>query len=212
MEQRELKILRIKSLIIVSFLSKYSELEDILKNTFQREILQIEHRHKSKLYFMYGCSSVSAYYDIDKERISLANNRSYSDDEVFKSLTMDKLIKYDRKEKLIHSFNFEIQLKQNKVISVTFHDCCIKLTKMRNILAHEIINCTFTDKEVIEKLSDGYISTLDYEWFEDGDISIMDDSSKSIISNYSFMCDLISKLNQHNYNYMNSSNDKEGNC
>ena len=104
MEQRELKILRIKSLIIVSFLSKYSELEDIIKNTFQREILQIEHRHKSKLYFMYGCSSVSAYYDIDKERISLANNRSYSDDEVFKSLTMDKLIKYDRKEKLIHSF------------------------------------------------------------------------------------------------------------
>ena len=58
MEQRELKILRIKSLIIVSFLSKYSELEDIIKNTFQREILQIEHRHKSKLYFMYGCSSV----------------------------------------------------------------------------------------------------------------------------------------------------------
>lgn len=46
MEQRELKILRIKSLIIVSFLSKYSELEDIIKNTFQREILQIEHRHK----------------------------------------------------------------------------------------------------------------------------------------------------------------------
>ena len=41
MEQRELKILRIKSLIIVSFLSKYSELEDIIKNTFQREILQI---------------------------------------------------------------------------------------------------------------------------------------------------------------------------
>jgi len=195
MEQRELRILRIKSLIIVSFLSKYSELESVIKTKFQREILEIEHRHKSKLYFMYGCSSVSAYYDIEKERISLANNRSYSDDEVFKGLTMDKLIKYDRKEKIIPSFNFEISLKQNKAVSVTFHDCCIKLTKMRNILAHEIINCSFTDKEVIENLSDGFISTLDYEWFEDGDISIMDDSSKSIISNYSYLYDLIQILN-----------------
>lgn len=194
MEQRELKILRIKSLIIVSFLSKYSELESTIKSTFQREILEIEHRHKSKLYFMYGCSSVSVYYDIEKERISLANSRSYADDEMFKSLTMDKLIKYDRKEKLISSFKFEIPFKQNKAVSVTFHDCCIKLTKMRNILAHEIINCSFNDNEVIEKLSDGYISRLDYEWFEDGDISIMDDSSKCIISNYSFMCDLIAKL------------------
>lgn len=195
MEQRELKILRIKSLIIVSFLSKYTELESVIKTIFQREIAGIDHRHKSKLYFMYGCSSVSAYYDIEKERISLANNCSYSDDELFKSLTMDKLIKFNRKENLIRPFDFEIPLKQNKAVSVTFYDCCIKLTKMRNILAHEIINCSFTDKEVIEKLSDIYISTLDYEWFEDGDISIMDDSSKSIISNYSYICDFISKLN-----------------
>ena len=36
---------------------------------------------------------------------------------------------------------------------------------MRNILAHEILNCNFTDKEVIEKLSDGNISNLKYEWF-----------------------------------------------
>lgn len=66
---------------------------------------------------------------------------------------------------------------------------------MRNILAHEIINCYFSDKEVIEKLSDGYI-TLYYEWFEDGDISIMDGSSKAIISNYSYLCDLIAVLNK----------------
>lgn len=194
MEQRELKILQVKSLIIVSFLSKYSELESIIKSIFQRDILAVEHHYKSKLYFMYGCSSVSAYYDIEKERISLANNRSYSDNEIFSSLTMDKLIKFDRKDKLIPSFNFEIPLKQSKTVLVTFHDCCIKLTKMRNILSHEILNCNFTDKEVIEKLSDGNISNLKYEWFEDGDISIMDDISKSIISNYSYVCDLIDRL------------------
>lgn len=196
MEQRELKILRVKSLIIVSFLSKYSGLESIIKSVFQRDILEVEHRHKSKLYFMYGCSSVSVYYDLEKERISLANNRSYSDNEVFTSLTMDKLIKFDRKDRLIPSFNFEVPLKQSKAVSVTFHDCCIKLTKMRNILAHEILNCNFTDKEVIEKLSDGNISNLKYEWFEDGDVSIMDDSSKSIISNYCYLCDLIATLRE----------------
>lgn len=58
MEQRELKILQVKSLIIVSFLSKYSELESIIKSIFQRDILAVEHHYKSKLYFMYGCSSV----------------------------------------------------------------------------------------------------------------------------------------------------------
>ena len=67
---------------------------------------------------------------------------------------------------------------------------------MRNILAHEILNCNFTDKEVIEKLSDGNISNLKYEWFEDGDVSIMDDSSKSIISNYCYLCDLIATLRE----------------
>lgn len=199
MEQRELKVLRIKSLIVVSFMSKYSELERLIKTIFQHEICKIEHRHKSKLYFMYGCSAVSAYYDLDKERISLSNNRAYSDDEMFTSLTMDKLIKFDRKDKLIRAFDFELPLKQNKAIFVTFHDCCIKLTKMRNILAHEIVNCSFTDKEVIENFSDVNISKLQYDWFEDGDVSIMDGSSKSIISNYDFMCDIIKELKHQSH-------------
>lgn len=195
MEQRELMALRIKSLIIVSFLKKYSEFEKKVKDIFQKNIIEIEHRYKSKLYFMYGCSSVSTYYNIEKEQVSLASNRSYSDKEIFSGLTLDKLIKFDRKDNLISVFQFEIPLKQNKAISVPFHDCCIKLTKMRNILAHEIIDCTFNSNEVIENLSDNYISNLDFDWFEEGDVGLMDENSKSIISNYTYLCDLINKLN-----------------
>lgn len=180
----------IDSIIIVKFMIEYDKFEKEVKRIFQEQIKQVEHKNKSVLYFYYGCTVGNEWrIDYDNRSIERSNHRKYDDNEMFKSLTLDKINKFLRKERIIHCFNFEINSLQTKMAAYTFYDSCEKLTKMRNFLAHSISRITeFREESFIELLSDNKIEEHIYEWI-DNSIPIHDltHMSKIICSNIIYM-------------------------
>ncbi len=196
MDQDELIKLRIRSLLIVHYVSTFSALEKIIKQIFQERIIAKEHKHKSKLYFAYGCMvGNDVYYDFEKESLYLTSTRKYKDDELFNNLNINKIIKFDRKEHLIEDFEIIIDSIQTKNLSYTFHDVVIKLIEMRNVLAHEVDNIIFKGKHIVDNLSIEHIKRHSYDWLEGLDVNRIDHESLSIYSNLIYMELVIKKLN-----------------
>lgn len=192
MDSRAHIILQYKSVLIVQFISNYAKLEKLANEMFQSTVQKLDHRHKNKLYFMYGCTvGNEIYYDIEKECLSFVCTRKYNDRELFKSLKLNKIIKFDKKEHIISHFAINIESIQKKNLEFPFHDCVIKLISMRNKLAHELDKISFKDSDIIEKLSQENIEKHCLIWSKDWDFNLLDDDCISLYSNIIYMTHII---------------------
>jgi len=190
MEEKDWYESSIASVIIVKFMIEYDKFEKEVKKIFQEQIKQVEHKNKSVLYFYYGCTVGNEWkIDYNNRSIERSNHRKYDDDEMFKSLTLDKINKFLRKERVIPCFNFEIDSLQTKMAAYTFYDSCEKLTQMRNRLAHSISQITeFKEESFIELLIDNKIEEYIYEWIDRSiPIKNLTQMSKIICSNIIYM-------------------------
>lgn len=195
MEKNVKDLLQIKSLLIVKFISSYAKLEKLIKNIFQKEIVLVDHKFKSKLYFLYGSTvGNDIFYNHDTETLDLSCKRKYDDTELFKILTINKIIKFDRKEKIITPFKFTIASIQVAMQEYEFHDSCIKLINMRNKLAHEIDSIAFKDSDIIEVLSKQSMRNNPIDWVDDMDLDKIDDIASGIYSNIIYVYKIIEKL------------------
>lgn len=195
MEQPELIKLQLKSLLIVHYISYFAKIENLVKQIFQKRIVEQDHKYKSKLYFMYGSVvGNDIYYDIDNECLALVGNRRYNDAELFKELSLNKIVKFDGKECIISEFRANIDSIQTKSLSFTFHDSVIKFINMRNKLAHELNDISFNDKDVVERLSSSYIKQDAFEWLEGLDVTMMDNETIAIYSNLIYINKILEQL------------------
>lgn len=188
MDAKEHIILQFKSVLMVQFISDFAKLEKVIIHAFQDCIYRTEHRHKSKLYFMYGCTvGNEIFYDIERECLSLTAVRKYDDNEMFKSLKLNKIIKFDKKEHIVDSFNINIESVQKKSLVFPFHDCILKLISMRNKLAHELDKINYRDSDIIETLSIETIKRFPYRWSEDWDFDVFDNDCILLYSNLIYL-------------------------
>ena len=195
MEQPELIKLQLKSLLIVHYISYFAKIENLVKQIFQKRIVEQDHKYKSKLYFMYGSVvGNDIYYDIDNECLALVGNRRYHDAELFKELSLNKIGKFDRNECIISEFRANIDSIQTKSLSFTFHDSVIKFINMRNKLAHELNDISFNDKDVVERLSSSYIKQDAFEWLEGLDVTMIDNETIAIYSNLIYINKIVEQL------------------
>lgn len=195
MDSRERLILQNKSFLIVQFISNFAKLEKKVKKLFGQEIINLDHSHRSKLYFMYGCTvGNEIYYDIDNECISLALKRKYNDTELFKSLNLNKIVKFNKKENIISQFNFTIDSVQKNNLAFPFHDSVIKLISMRNKLAHELDSISFREADIIEKLSLETLNKSHYSCLVEWNLEKFDDECLAIGSNIVYISIISSKL------------------
>lgn len=195
MNQKEHKRFQVKSILIVRYISEFCVFEKLIIEKFRQEILNVNHNRKNKLYFYYGVHvGHKVYYDFDRNRVSLSEENKYDENEMFKSLNLNKIIKFERKEKLIDSFNFTIDSLVRKVTTFDFYDCCLRIISMRNKLAHEVDSISFCDKDIIETLPDEYLKGYNYQFIEDYDIGDMDDDSKALLCNIIYIRKIINKL------------------
>ena len=121
-------------------------------------------------------------------------NRRYNDAELFKELSLNKIVKFDRKECIISEFRANIDSIQTKSLSFTFHDSVIKFINMRNKLAHELNDISFNDKDVVERLSSSYIKQDAFEWLEGLDVTMMDNETIAIYSNLIYINKILEQL------------------
>lgn len=113
----------------------------------------------------------------------------YNDRKLLSRLTMNQIIKLEKKERGIAKFNQNISSIQSRRLEYTFYDCCIKLINMRNKMAHEFFDLDIKeDKDTIEVLSNDNIERFKPKWLGNfNNYDELDFNIKFILSNYIYM-------------------------
>lgn len=177
----------IEALIIYNYLREYIEFENIVKKEFISNFTALNEEYKNRVYFyLGGVGSMNTYIDYDTYSLVKETNR-YDNSKLLNRLTMNQIIKLERKEKAIESFNKSVKSIQRPMMEFSFYDCCIKLINTRNKMAHEFCNLDIKDKDSIEILSKAKIEQMKPEWLSDFEYNELENSMQAILSNYIYM-------------------------
>lgn len=183
---------QIKSLMIYEFLNEYNRLEQMIREIFETNISLLPTEIIQQLYF-YNGGRIGTFIDFEESALKL-NIVKYKDNDVFKELKINQIIKMFKKNPCLEAFNFEIQSIQRTTTAFSFYDCVIRLLNMRNILAHEMVNIQFKDRDLIELLSFDQLEEQDFAILQNYDVRKMDNMTQYIASNLVYMRRLISVL------------------
>lgn len=196
--KKEILIRQIKSLIIFDFLDTFNYLEEIIRETFEKSLSNIPNELSNKLFFYYG-GKIGTSIDTTDNSIRLETIK-YKKDELFKKLTVNQIIKIYKTEPKVNVFDFNIDSIQKPKTQLRFSDCVLKLISMRNRLAHEMNDCNFIDKDIIEVITIDNLKTYSFDTLANFDISNMDNMTQCIASNIVYMRTMISSLKEKEQN------------
>lgn len=185
--------LQIEALSVRYFIVKYDEFESLVKKIFSSNTERISNENKQLLYFFLAGIKSSPHIEYNTNALK-TDDAKYTVTETFSQFSLSQIVKIQRKNQLLDIFEFTIPSLNRKNSEYTFIDCCIKLLNMRNKLAHEMGHLSFTDKDIIELLSNDYIKNDSSRWYGSLDTELMSDESKSIFSNLILMEKMIELL------------------
>lgn len=183
---------QIKSLMIYEFLNEYTRLEQMIRETFEQNISSLPSEVIQQLYF-YNGGRIGTYIDFEEDTVKL-NAVKYKEHDLFKELTINQIIKIFKKDQCLKAFDFQIQSIQRATTAYSFYDCATRLLNMRNILAHEMVNLQFKDKDLIELLTVDQLQAQNFKILQNFDVGKMDNMTQYIASNLVYMLKLISVL------------------
>ena len=184
--------LQLQFIMICDFLDEYNRLERTIRDVFENSISTLPPSIKQQLYFYYG-GKIGTYIEYESHGIKI-NELNYYEEEMFKQLSINQIIKIFKSNKCLKAFNFSIKSVQRSTIIFPFYDCIIRLLNMRNKLAHEVSNLNFRDGDIIELLSPEQISQQPFELLRNYDLLKIDATTQSIASNIIYIRKIISKL------------------
>lgn len=141
-----------------------------------------------RLYFYHGGSIKNIEIDFQDETINLKKLKfKCLKEEPFNDFSIKQIIKLHKEHGLGKHFNLQIQSIKTKGTKHDFSSAISKLISMRNILAHEVSNFNFKDRDYIELLSDELIINNIIDTSLYGDITQADDQVKIILSNITYL-------------------------
>ena len=184
--------LQLKSLVVFEFLKEYNELEQTIRKVFERNLSTLPQKILQQLYFYYG-GKIGTYIEYEAHSVRL-NSLDFKEGELFKTLSINQIVKIFKDSPHLKAFNFEVESIQRSTTEFTFYDCVIRLLNMRNKLAHEVVDLRFNNRDLIELLSHEQIAREPFDLLQNYDIGKMDDMTLYIASNIVYIRKLLSKL------------------
>ena len=185
--------LQLKSLVVFEFLKEYNELEQTIRKVFEKNLSTLPQKILQQLYFYYG-GKIGTYIEYEAHSVRL-NSLDFKEGELFKTLSINQIIKIFKESPHLEDFNFVVESVQSTTTVFTFYDCVIRLLNMRNKLAHEVVDLQFKDRDLIELLSHEQIAREPFDLLQNYDVRKMDDMTLYIASNIVYIRKLLSKLN-----------------
>lgn len=183
---------QIKSLMIYEFLNEYNQLEQMIRGIFEQSIPSLPQKVIQQLYF-YNGGRIGTFIDTEEESVKLTTAK-FKENDLFKELTINQIIKIFKKNPCLGAFNFDIPSIQRATTVFPFYDCVIRLLNMRNILAHEMVNIQFKNKDLIELLTFDQLEAHSFEILQNYDVRKMDNMTQYIASNIVYMRKIIAEL------------------
>ena len=185
---------QLNALSIYHFLLKYTSLEEMLKKFYVQKWPNFNSEVQQRLMFYQGGLNMQKSF-IEYDTYSLIiQHHKFDVKAMLNNLTLNQMIKVERKENQIPELRCDIQSLQNKTIVYPCIDCILKLLNMRNILAHKMNDLNFKNKECIDVLKNEIIQKRDIEWLEMYDLNLLSESARCIVSNYIYMDIIYDKL------------------
>lgn len=196
MNDREFLQYQLQSLAVYTYIIDFGILEKVFRNAFRKCLKQISAEKKTPLYFYFaGLRGNNSRISLEKKRPSLhSDDIEFTEDEEFNSLSFSSILNILQNHKICGCFDFNIQSlneRQSEYVSI---DCCKKLIRMRNKLAHEQNSLDFKNADIIEVLPDTTLEGFIQKINETLSISQMLDDTKAIFSNIVFMRIMIEAL------------------
>ncbi|PAM93183.1 hypothetical protein B4N84_19590 [Flavobacterium sp. IR1] len=188
MDRTNFQSFKTGALLRTYYFDNFSELEKEIREKFENSLNGLDVNFKNKLFFYLGSNHMFRFGLEYVDEKATGTHKKFNENESFKEFPLAKIIKIDKKDKMIPIFNISINSINRKTISYEFHDVVIKLINMRNILAHEPINFNFTEKDhiiellSIEKINDSNLLDIDGYVF-----SHENEQNNQIISNLMHM-------------------------
>lgn len=196
MDNVEFQNFKTGALLRTYYFDIYSKLESEIRVKFENSLVSLHADFKNKLFFYFGSNHMFKFgleYSDDK---TTGTHKRFKQDELFKEFPLAKIIKINKKDKMIPDFNLSIDSINKKTVSFEFHDVVIKLINMRNILAHEPINFKFTEKEhIVESISIDKINETNSFYVDGYNFTHENEQNNQIISNLLHMDKLVQTLN-----------------
>lgn len=190
-DTKEIMQEQLRAICIYQFLKLYNILEEKIRDSFEKGLSGLDENVRFELYFYYG-SKNRTYIDFETKSIK-SDDFKFNLSEKFKSFTINNILKFSKQHpNVLQLLNLKITSVRDSMIELYFYDIVIKLLQMRNILAHEIIECNFS-RCVIDTISLKKIEEQKYSFFEGFDLNVLDQMSKDIMYNYFYM-ELLLKL------------------
>lgn len=128
---------QIKSLMIYEFLNEYTRLEQMIRVVFEQNISALPAKIVQQLYF-YNGGLIGTFIDCDEEAVKL-NATKYKENDPFRDLKINQIIKIFQKNPCLEAFNFEIQSIQRAATAFSFYDCVIRLLNIRQSAARNTL-------------------------------------------------------------------------
>lgn len=175
---------QVKALAIYDFMTTYHELETEIRTCFEQSLENCSPNIKNKLYFYYG-GRIGTHINYDSNML-LFDKLTFSENELFKSLSISQILKINKESRYIEKFDKKIDSIQRKMIQFNCNDCLIKLLEMRNVLAHKILDLNFKEKHIIETLTKDRIKE-NLEMDFNIDSNLLDETLIQIYSNIVYM-------------------------
>lgn len=185
---------QLDALSIYHFLLKYATLEEMIKGLYVRKWSDFDAEVQQRMMFYQGGLNMQKSF-IEYDTYSLVTKHHKFDVKaMLNNLTLNQMIKVERKERQIPELRCDIQSLQNRTIVYPCIDCILKLLNMRNILAHKMNDLNFKNKEYIDVLKNQIIHQRNIEWLETYDLNLLSESARCIVSNYIYMNIIYEKL------------------
>lgn len=175
---------QLDALSIYHFLLNYTTLEEMIKSLYVQKWPDFSNDVQQRLMFYQGGLNMQKSF-IEYDTYSVVTQHHKFDVEaMLNNLTLNQMIKIERKENQIPELKFDIQSLQNRTIVYPCIDCILKLLNMRNILAHKMNDLSFKNKEYIDVLKNEIIQQSNIGWLKMYDLNLLSESARCIVSNY----------------------------
>lgn len=185
---------KVEALIIYKFLVLYNDFENCVRDVFSKEWNSMDSVIKNRIAYYVGFLGCETKY-IEYDTYSLHQDvNKYDEEKLVKKLTVNQIIRIDRKERIISKFSFEILSKTKRQLTFLSHESFLCLISMRNKLAHNILEISFKNSDIIELLPDSIIEQNSDLWIRNIDMTKVSDMGRAILSNYIFMEEILVKL------------------
>ena len=185
---------QLDALSIYHFLLNYTTLEEMIKSLYVEKWPNFNNEVQQRLMFYQGGLNMQKSF-IEYDTYSVVTQHHKFDVEaMLNNLTLNQMIKVERKENQIPELKFDIQSLQNRTIVYPCIDCILKLLNMRNILAHKMNDLNFKNKEYIDVLKNEIIQQRNIGWLKMYDLNLLSESARCIVSNYIYMNIIYEKL------------------